>query len=87
MLETCQFLEERGFTVTYLPVDKYGLVDPDDVKKAITRKTILISVMHANNEIGTIEPIAEIGQDRPGGRGLFPHRCRADGRAYSGGCE
>ncbi len=62
VLETGKFLERRGFEVTYLPVDKYGLVAPDDVKKAITDKTILISVMHANNEIGTIQPIAEIGK-------------------------
>lgn len=62
VLESCSFLEKQGFPVTYLQVDKYGLVDPDDVKKAITDKTILISVMHANNEIGTIEPIAEIGK-------------------------
>jgi cysteine desulfurase len=62
VLEPCKFLEKRGFTITYLPVDKYGLVDPDDVKKAITAKTILISVMHANNEVGTIEPVAEIGE-------------------------
>lgn len=59
--ETCEFLAKKGFKVTYLPVDRYGLVDPDDAKKAITDKTLLISVMHANNEIGTIEPIAEIG--------------------------
>ena len=62
VLETCKFLEKRGFKVTYLPVDKYGLVDPDAVKKAITPKTILVSVMHANNEVGTIEPVAEIGK-------------------------
>jgi len=62
VIETCKFLEKRGFLVTYLPVDEYGLVDPDDVKKAITDKTILISVMHANNEVGTIQPIAEIGK-------------------------
>jgi cysteine desulfurase len=60
--ETCKFLERRGFRITYLPVDKYGLVDPQDVKKAIASKTILISVMHANNEVGTIEPIAEISK-------------------------
>jgi len=60
--ESCKFLERRGFEVTYLPVDRCGLVDPDDVKKAISDKTILISVMHANNEVGTIEPIAEIGR-------------------------
>ena len=62
VIETCNFLEGRGFRITYLPVDKYGLVDPDDVKQAITDKTLLISVMHASNEIGTIEPIAEIGK-------------------------
>ncbi len=62
VVETCRFLEERGFKVTCLPVDGYGLVDPGDVKRAITDKTILISVMHANNEVGTIEPIAEIGK-------------------------
>ena len=62
VLEVCKFLGRRGFKVTYLPVDKYGLVDPDDVRKAITDKTILISVMHANNEVGTIEPVEEIGR-------------------------
>jgi cysteine desulfurase len=62
VLESAKFLEQRGFRVTYLPVDKYGLVDPSDVKKAITSKTSLVSVMHANNEVGTIEPIAEIGR-------------------------
>jgi cysteine desulfurase len=59
--ETCKFLEKQGFSVTYLPVDGYGLVDPSGVKKAITGRTILISVMHASNEVGTIEPIAEMG--------------------------
>lgn len=62
VLESSKYLERRGFTVTYLPVDNYGLVNPADVKKAITDKTILISVMHANNEVGTIEPITEIGK-------------------------
>jgi len=62
VIETCKFLGKRGFSVTYLPVDEYGLIDPDDVKKTITSKTILISVMHGNNEIGTIEPIAEVGK-------------------------
>lgn len=60
--EPCQFLEKRGFKVSYIGVDKYGLVSPEDIKKAITDKTILISVMHANNEIGTIQPVAEIGK-------------------------
>ncbi|HOI75416.1 MAG TPA: cysteine desulfurase NifS [Syntrophales bacterium] len=61
VLEPCHFLQKYGFEVTVLPVDGTGLVDPDDVKKAITGRTILISIMHANNEIGTIEPIREIG--------------------------
>jgi len=61
VLEVCKFLERRGFRISYLPVDKYGLVDPQDVRKAISDKTILISVMHANNEVGTIEPVEEIG--------------------------
>ena len=62
VLEVCKFLEKRGFRITYLPVDKYGLVDPDDVKKAANDKTVLVSVMHANNEVGTIEPLEEIGR-------------------------
>ena len=62
VMEVCKFLERRGFTITYLPVDKYGLVDPDDVRKAITDKTILISIIHANNEVGTVEPVSEIGE-------------------------
>ncbi|MBI2831033.1 MAG: aminotransferase class V-fold PLP-dependent enzyme [Chloroflexi bacterium] len=62
VLNTCRYLEERlGFRVTYLPVDGYGLVNPEDVRRAITAETILITVMHANNETGTIEPIEEIG--------------------------
>jgi cysteine desulfurase len=61
VLETCKFLEKQGFSVTYLTVDRYGMVDPNDVKKAITKKTILVSIMHANNECGTIEPVAQIG--------------------------
>jgi cysteine desulfurase len=62
ILEPCKFLGTQGFRVTYLKVDEYGLVDPEAVKEAITDKTILISIMHANNEIGTIQPIAEIGK-------------------------
>ncbi len=62
ILEPCHFLEKGGFEVTLIPVNEYGLVDPDDVRKAITEKTILISIMHANNEIGTIQPLTEIGK-------------------------
>ena len=62
VLHSCQFLEKQGFKITYLPVDKYGLIDPEDVKKAITDKTTLVTIMHANNEIGTIEPIKEISK-------------------------
>jgi cysteine desulfurase len=61
VLHTCRDLEKHGFEVTWLPVSREGLVDPEDVLKAIRSDTILISIMHANNEIGTIEPIAEIG--------------------------
>jgi len=62
ILESCQFLEENGFKVTYLPVQTNGILDPEEVKKAISSQTILISVMHANNEIGTIQQIREIGK-------------------------
>ncbi len=61
VLDTCAYLEKQGFTVTYVPVDAQGRVNPKDVERAITPKTILISIMYANNEIGTIEPISEIG--------------------------
>ncbi len=66
VLHTCQYLERFGFKTTYLPVDEYGCVNPDDVARSITEQTVLVSVMYANNEVGTIEPIAEIG-----------HICRA----------
>lgn len=62
ILEPCHFLEKEGFKVTYLDVDKDGLINPEDVKKAIADKTALVSIMHANNEIGTIEPIKEISK-------------------------
>jgi len=60
--EVCRYLEKSGFTVTFLPVDQYGMVNPVDVQKAITHQTILISIMHANNETGTIQPVEEIGK-------------------------
>lgn len=62
VLEPCRYLERRGFRVTYLPVDNYGRVDPDAVAQAITPRTILITMMHANNEVGTIQPLAAIGR-------------------------
>ena len=62
VLHTCQALEKEGVKVTYLPVTKEGFVHPEDVKKAIIKNTKLVSIMHANNEIGTIQPIAEIGR-------------------------
>jgi cysteine desulfurase len=62
VLYPCEYLEGQGFDVTYLPVDRYGLVDPAEVEAALKENTILISVMYANNEIGTIEPIQEIGK-------------------------
>ena len=61
ILHTCEYLEKKGYEVTYLDVDEYGLVDPEAVRAAIRPDTILISIMFANNEIGSIEPIAEIG--------------------------
>ena len=61
-LAPCRFLERLGATVTYVPVDRSGLVDPDDVREAITNDTFLISIMHANNEVGTIQPIVEIAK-------------------------
>ncbi|MCD6147005.1 MAG: cysteine desulfurase NifS [Thermoplasmata archaeon] len=62
VMATCQHLEKKGFDVTYLPVDKYGMVSPEDVENAIRDDTILITIMHANNEIGTVEPIEEIAK-------------------------
>ncbi len=62
VLEPCNFLEKQGFKITRINVSKDGVVAPDDIKKAITDKTILITVMHANNEIGVIQPITEIGK-------------------------
>ena len=62
VLESCRRMEKEGLTVTYLPVDRFGKVNVQDIKNAITEKTILVSVMMANNEIGTIQPVAEIGK-------------------------
>jgi len=62
IINPCCFLEKLGYKVTYLPVDQYGLIDPREVENAITEETILVSIMHANNEIGTLEPTTEISQ-------------------------
>jgi len=72
VINVCKFLEKRGFKVTYLSVDKNGLVDPLELKRAITDRTILVSVMHANNEIGTVEPVQEIGEIVKG-KGVYFH--------------
>ena len=72
VLHVCQYLEKQGFEVTYLPVDENGLVSPEDVEKAVRRDTVLISIMFANNEIGTVQPIAEIGKIAKT-RGVFFH--------------
>jgi cysteine desulfurase len=61
VLEPCRFLEKNGYEITRLPVDSRGLIDPLDVKNAIKKETVLISIMHGNNEIGTVQPITEIG--------------------------
>src|SRR5436309_11846024 len=62
VLHTCKDLEKQGYEITWLPVSHDGLVNPEDVRKAIRKDTILISIMHGNNEIGTIQPIDEIGK-------------------------
>lgn len=62
VLHTCEYLEKQGFEVTYLPVDEYGLISLDDLRNAIRTDTILVTIMFANNEIGTVEPIKEIGE-------------------------
>lgn len=63
VLNTCRYLEDRrGFRITHLPVDEYGLVDPESIRRAITSETILVTIMHANNEVGTIQPVEEIGK-------------------------
>jgi cysteine desulfurase len=62
ILNPCRFLERLGAQVTFVPVDRFGRVDPDDVRRAVRPETVLISVMHANNEVGTIQPIGEIGR-------------------------
>ena len=73
VLHTCHQLEQFGFEITYLPVDEYGMVDPDDVGRAITDRTVVVSTMLANNEIGTIQPVGEIAR-------LVKERAKGQGR-------
>src|SRR5919201_1164283 len=68
-----RYLEKFGFEVVELPVDRYGRVDPDDVDQALTERTILVSIMVANNEVGTLQPIAEIGRRVRGRKGVLFH--------------
>ncbi|MDE2718730.1 MAG: cysteine desulfurase family protein, partial [Chloroflexota bacterium] len=87
VLHTCHSLEQSGFDVTYLEVDSDGLVDPDDVGRAITDETVLVSVMYANNEIGTVEPIADISsvvkaEARRRGRTIVMHTDAVQGAGY-----
>ena len=62
VINVCKYLEQRGFRISYLPVDQFGMIDPDEVQRAIRAETILITIMHANNEVGTIQPIEDISQ-------------------------
>ncbi len=62
VIEVCKFLEKQGYKITRLPVDSFGRVNPEDVEKTIRHDTVLVSIMHANNEVGTIQPIKEIGE-------------------------
>ena len=76
VLETCHYLQKFGFEVTYIPVDKYGLVKMEELEKALTPRTVLVSIMYANNEVGTIEPLAEVGRmlkERSGERKIVFH--------------
>lgn len=85
-MHTCEYLEKKGFEVTYLDVDENGFVNPADVEKAIRPDTILVSIMTANNEIGTIEPIAEIGKIAKDHGVLFHTDAGSGIRSYSYEC-
>ena len=81
VLDTCEYLERReGAEITYLDVDKYGMLNPEDIRKSIRKNTILITIMYANNEIGTIQPITEIGKiARKHGIAFHTDACQAGG--------
>jgi cysteine desulfurase len=80
ILNPCRFLERLGASVSYVPVDRFGSVDPDEVARAITPRTILISVMHANSEVGTLQPIADIARIARE-RGVLFHEMKSHGRS------
>jgi cysteine desulfurase len=85
VINPCRFLEKLGAKVTYLPVDCYGRVDPDDVRRALQPNTVLVSVMHANNEVGTIQPITQIAQiTRTGGILLHTDAAQSVGKISCG---
>ena len=75
ILDTCKHLEKDGYRVTFIPVDAKGLVDLDDLKRAITDKTILVSIMTANNEVGVIQDVQAIGKILPGTRRSVSYGC------------
>ena len=86
MLHTLKKLQREGFELTLIEVYEDGLVRVEDVKNAIRDDTALVSIMMANNEIGTIQPIAEIGAISPAARCDVSHRCSTGRGTYSGGC-
>jgi Cys-tRNA synthase (O-phospho-L-seryl-tRNA:Cys-tRNA synthase) len=87
VLNSAKTLEKWGFEYTAVPVDKNGIVNPEDVRKAIRKDTILVSIMHANGEIGTIQPIKEIAKITKEKRYPFPYRCRSIGWKYPCKCQ
>jgi len=84
VLDACKRLEKYGYRVTYLPVKADGLIDLEDLKRAIDDKTILVSIMFANNEIGVVQPIAEIGKNLSRAQHHLPHRRGTGGRQDPG---
>ena len=87
IVEPCRFLERLGARVTFLPVDRSGRIDPDDLRRAITPRTILVSIMHANNEVGTIQPIEESARHRARARRPVSHRRSPVSRQDFDRCE